>query len=73
MRGAGLKHNDEYLQKIHEAVLASAGDGSPDPIILTQRTAAALGLPLQTVNPLLARTFAANLQLRDRKNLLLDP
>jgi hydroxyacylglutathione hydrolase len=34
---------------------------------LTKKTAAALGLPPQAVNPLLARTFAANLQVRDRK------
>jgi len=62
----------EYLQKIHEAVLASAGDGSPDPIVLAQRTAAAFGLPPQVVNPLLARTFAANLKVRNKKNLLAD-
>jgi len=62
----------EYLQKIHEAVLASAGDGSPDPIVLAQRTAAALGLPPRVVNPLLARTFAANLKVRNKKNLLAD-
>ena len=60
----------EYLQKIHEAVLTSEQDGSPDIFVLTQKTAAALGLPPQAVNPLLARTFAANLLVRDRKNLL---
>jgi hydroxyacylglutathione hydrolase len=59
----------EYLQTIHEAVLASAGSGSPDPMELTRKTAAAIGLPLQAVNPLLARTFAANLRVRDRKSL----
>jgi hydroxyacylglutathione hydrolase len=60
----------EYLQAIHEAVLASAGTGSPDVMELTRKTAAALGLPPQAVNPLLARTFAANLRERDRKSLL---
>ena len=60
----------EYLQKIHEAVLTSEQDDSSDIFVLTQKTAAALGLPPQAVNPLLARTFAANLLVRDRKNLL---
>jgi glyoxylase-like metal-dependent hydrolase (beta-lactamase superfamily II) len=60
----------EYLQKIHEAVLTSERDGSPDLLELTQKTAAALGLPPQAVTPLLARTFATNLMIRDRKNLL---
>jgi hydroxyacylglutathione hydrolase len=59
----------EYLQRIHEAVLAGAGSGSPDPMELARKTAAALGLPPQAVNPLLARTFAANLRVRDRKSL----
>lgn len=61
-----------YLQRIHEAVLASAGTGSPDPMELTRKTAAVIGLPPQAVNPLLARTFAANLRVRDRKSLLTD-
>ena len=55
----------EYLRKIHAAVIASAGDGEIDPMELTRKTVAALGLPPQAVNPLLARTFAANLRARD--------
>ena len=62
----------EHLQTIHEAVLSSAGDNLPDPIELTRKTAAAIGLPPQMVNPLLARTFAANLRARNRKNLMAD-
>jgi len=62
----------EYLQMIHEAVLASAGMGSPDPMELTRKTAAAIGLPPQAVNPLLVRTFAANLRIRNQKSLLTD-
>ncbi len=61
-----------YLQTIHEAVLASAGEESPDPMELTRKTAAVIGLQPQAVNPLLARTFAANLRVQDRKNLLGD-
>jgi hydroxyacylglutathione hydrolase len=62
----------KYLQHIHEIVLDSAGLDKPDPIELTKKSAASLGLPPTAVNPLLARTFAANLRVRDRKNLFLD-
>jgi glyoxylase-like metal-dependent hydrolase (beta-lactamase superfamily II) len=60
----------KYLQHIHEVVLDSAGMGNPDLMELTIKSAAILGLPQTAVNPLLARTFAANLRVRDRKNLL---
>ncbi len=63
----------EYLQAIHEAVLTAAGTDVPDLMELTRKTAAAIGLPPQAVNPLLARTFAANLRERDRKSLSADP
>ncbi len=59
----------EYLGRIHEAVLASAGDETPDMAELTRKTAASLGLPPGAVNPLLTRTFAANLRVRGRKDL----
>ncbi|MDO9549962.1 MAG: MBL fold metallo-hydrolase [Methanoregula sp.] len=62
----------DYLQKIHTAVIASVGDGNPDLMEITRKTATALGLPPQAVNPLLTRTFAANLRARDRVNLLAD-
>jgi hydroxyacylglutathione hydrolase len=62
----------KYLQHIHEVVLDSAGVGNPDPIELTIKSAAILGLPPQIVNPLLERTFAANLRVRNRENLLSD-
>ncbi|PKL69452.1 MAG: MBL fold metallo-hydrolase [Methanomicrobiales archaeon HGW-Methanomicrobiales-1] len=55
----------EYLRKIHTAVIAAAGDSNPDPMELTRKTVALLGLPPQAVNPLLARTFAANIRARD--------
>ena len=55
----------DYLRKIHAAVIASAGDGDPDPMELTRKTVAALGLPPQAVNPLLARTFAAYFRARN--------
>jgi glyoxylase-like metal-dependent hydrolase (beta-lactamase superfamily II) len=56
----------DYLKKIHTAVIASAGNDNPDPMELTRKTVALLGLPPQAVNPLLARTFAANLRVRDK-------
>ena len=62
----------EYLQKIHSAVVFSAGEGADDLIVLTQKTAASLFLPPQSVTPLLARTFAANLRIRNKKDLLSD-
>lgn len=60
----------DYLQQIHEAVLVSAGDRFPDMTELTGKAAAVLGIPPQAVTPLLARTFAANIQVRNEKNLL---
>ena len=62
----------KYLFMIHEAVLASAAPGSPDLMELTRKTAAAIGLPPHAANPLLARTFGANLKVRERKSLLKD-
>lgn len=59
-----------YLQVIHEAVLVSIDAGSSDTPDITRRTAMAIGLPPEIVNPLLFRTITANLRVRDRKNLL---
>lgn len=56
-----------YLRRIHEAVRACAVSGPSDLMELTRKTAASLGLPPQAVNPLLARTFAANLRVLDGK------
>ena len=62
----------EYLQRIHETVLAGAGTGPVDMMELTRKTASVLGLPPAAVNPLLACTFAANLRVRDQTCLLED-
>jgi hydroxyacylglutathione hydrolase len=61
-----------HLQTIHDAVIAAAGTGTPDPLDLSRRTAKVLGLPSQAVTPLLARTFAANMRARAHKDLLAD-
>ena len=59
-----------YLQKVHDAVIESAGTDTPDPMDLCRRTAKVLGLPPQAVTPLLARTFAANMRVHAHKDLL---
>jgi glyoxylase-like metal-dependent hydrolase (beta-lactamase superfamily II) len=61
-----------YLQTIHDAVIAAAGNETPDPLDLCRKTAAALRLPPQAVTPLLARTCAAHLRARTHTNLLAD-
>ena len=60
----------EYLQRIHNTVRQGAGTGYADMMEFTKKTAAALGIPPQAVNSLLARTFAANLRVRDRETLM---
>jgi len=62
----------DYLRKIHETVRSCAGTGSPELEELTRNAATALGLPPGSANPLLARTFAANLRVREQKSLLSD-
>jgi len=68
----GMDKALDYLQIIHNTVLTINGEGVTDLVELTKKTAAALWLPPQAVSPLLARTFAANLRLRDHKNLIED-
>jgi len=50
-----------YLQKIQNTLLAFTREGITDPEELTQKTASALGLPQEVVNPLLSHTFTASL------------
>jgi len=61
-----------YLQRIHNSVITVSADGTTDPVEITKRTAALIGLPLQTVTPLLIRTFAANMKLRNHPNLVFE-
>jgi hypothetical protein len=58
-----------YLQKIHESVISASADGTKDPMEIARRTTALLRLPPQVITPLLARTLAANLRIRDDKDL----
>jgi hydroxyacylglutathione hydrolase len=57
----------EYLAKIQKTVLSFSRGGVTDPQELTKKTALALGLPPESVNPLLSRTFAAILSAEDMK------
>ncbi len=60
-----------YLQRIHDAVRMCAGnDASPDIQKLSECVLKELGLPPELANPLVARTFAANLAIRDRKEIV---
>ncbi|MBN1323263.1 MAG: MBL fold metallo-hydrolase [Methanotrichaceae archaeon] len=69
-----------YLQKIHCAVIKSAGpdaykdpietDVPKDPMEICRRTIGELGLPGMMANPLTARSFQSSLNLLDRRDLL---
>jgi glyoxylase-like metal-dependent hydrolase (beta-lactamase superfamily II) len=65
----GMDKALEYLRTIHEVVLACNRKSATDPVELTKKAGAALGLPPQAITPLLRRTFAANLHERDNKDL----
>jgi hydroxyacylglutathione hydrolase len=58
-----------YLKKIRETVVAASSDGTSDPLAVAVRVATALGHPPQAVTPLLTRTIAANIRIRDYPDL----
>ena len=61
----------EYIQRIHEVVLGIAGSNpSPDPMDLCRDAFMKLGIPPESANPLLARSFAAHLKVRECPDLL---
>jgi len=59
-----------YLQKIHDSVIAVSADGITDPMEIAGRTAPLIGLPPQAITPLLARTLAAHLRIRNERDLI---
>ncbi|MFX0198697.1 MAG: MBL fold metallo-hydrolase [Candidatus Hodarchaeota archaeon] len=62
-----------HLQRIHQAVIELTGDDpSPDPMELCQLVLEHLGLAAMVANPLIAKSFQANLRVRDRQDLLRD-
>lgn len=60
-----------YLQRIHKSIITVSSDGTEDPMEITKRASALLGLPQEAVTPLLARTFAANILVRDHPDLVI--
>ena len=67
-----------YLQRIHEAVIKisceqiSSEQPSLDSMELTKMVLKELGLPEAMANPMVARSFQANLKLCNHQNLLQD-
>lgn len=58
-----------YLRRIHEAVLKAKSEGGEDLMELCRYVVKDLGLPLLVANPLVARSFAANLAVMGVMNL----
>ena len=62
-----------YLQRIHEAVIKISNEPPGlDLMEMTKRVLKELGLPETMANPMIARSFQANLKLRNHQNLLKD-
>ena len=60
-----------YLQRVHEAVTSVADDGSSlEPAEFCRHVLEELGLPAMAANPLVARSFEANLKVIDRHDLI---
>ena len=61
----------QYMQRIHEVVLKVSENGaSGDPMDLCRRALTELGLPPEVANPLVAKSFAAHLAIREHPDLL---
>lgn len=60
-----------HLQRIHDAVIRAEGN-DPLPDELSRRVLEDLGLPGMNMNPLIARSFEANLKVRGMQDLLKD-
>jgi len=59
-----------YLETIHQIVITLAGEGISDPMELCRRALKELGIPHAAGNPLVARSFAANLKIAKLHGLL---
>lgn len=58
-----------YLRRIHETVLKAKSEGGEELMELCRDVVKGLGLPLLAANPLVARSFAANLAVMEGMNL----
>jgi hypothetical protein len=61
----------EYLQRVHDAVRqCSQMSSDPHPQMLSECVLQYLGLPPGFANPLVERTIAAHLRIRDQKVII---
>jgi len=63
----------QYLQRIHEAIINVAGDDRSlafNEAELCRRVLVDLGFPAQAANPIVARSFVANVKVIDLRDLL---
>jgi len=61
----------QYLQRIHDAVRAcSEKSAAPDLLEVTRSVLKEISLPPELANPIVARSIAAHLVLRDHKNII---
>ena len=61
----------QYLQRIHDVVRACSGKSTePDLLEVTRRVLKEIPLPLELANPIVARSIAAHLDLRDHKDII---
>lgn len=68
-----MEESMHYLQRIHEEVIkTSSVQPTLDTMELTKRVLRELGLVETMANPMIARSFQANLKVRNRSNLLQD-
>jgi glyoxylase-like metal-dependent hydrolase (beta-lactamase superfamily II) len=58
------------IQRVHATVLASVAEGATDPAAITDRTISTLSLQGQAPGPLIARTIAGHMELKEIQNLL---
>ncbi len=60
-----------YLQRIHEAVIAAAGgDPDPEPTALCRSVLGNLGLPPEAANPLVEKSLLSHLKMKDHKRIV---
>jgi hydroxyacylglutathione hydrolase len=68
-----MEESLRYLQLIHEAVIKISGQQPTlDSMELTKMVLKELGLPETMANPMVVRSFQANLKVRNHQNLLQD-
>jgi hydroxyacylglutathione hydrolase len=61
----------QYLQRIHDAVRTCAGKSAePDPLAVTRCVLKKISLPPELASPIVVRSIAAHLDLRDQKNII---